>query len=63
MKDKIIIYGSYALVLLTFVLYALKRTGVISWSWWLVTAPLWGVVVLLAPLGGLVIFLWLSGRK
>ena len=28
---------------LLFILFlALKLTGVISWSWWWVTAPLWG---------------------
>lgn len=25
---------------------ALKLTGVIDWSWWWVTAPLWGGIVL-----------------
>ena len=24
----------------------LKLTGVIDWSWWLVTAPLWGSILL-----------------
>ena len=32
-------------------LLALKLAGVIGWSWWLVTLPLWGQVVI--P------FLWL----
>lgn len=27
------------------VLLVLKLTGVITWSWWLVTAPLWGGLV------------------
>lgn len=28
--------------LLTIVFITLKLTGYIDWSWWLVTAPLWG---------------------
>lgn len=28
--------------LLFLVLLTLKLTGVITWSWWWVTAPLWG---------------------
>ena len=30
---------------LTILFIALKLCGVISWSWWLVLAPLWGVVL------------------
>lgn len=26
---------------------ALKLTGLITWSWWFVTAPLWGPVLLI----------------
>lgn len=47
--------------LLTIVFITLKLTGVISWSWWWVTAPLWipvgivvAVVVLVAIIGVLV---------
>lgn len=47
--------------LLTIVFITLKLTGVISWSWWWVTAPLWipvGIVavavVLVAVIGVLV---------
>ena len=32
--------------LLTIVFVVLKLTGVINWSWWLVTAPIWGSVML-----------------
>lgn len=28
----------------------LKLTGVISWSWWWVTAPLWGTVLIVLAL-------------
>lgn len=30
------------LILLTIVFITLKLCGVINWSWWLVTLPLWG---------------------
>jgi hypothetical protein len=33
--------------LLTIVFIVLKLTGVITWSWWWVTAPLWGGFALL----------------
>ena len=42
----------------------LKLTGVISWSWWWVTAPLWipvalvvGILLLVAIIGGIVAIL------
>ena len=34
------------LIALFIVLLVLKLTGYISWSWWLVTAPLWLVLAL-----------------
>jgi hypothetical protein len=38
----------------------LKLTGVIAWSWWWVTAPLWGpVVVVLVILGVIWFLVWL----
>ena len=33
--------GSGGLTLLFLVFLVLKLTGVIGWSWWLITAPLW----------------------
>jgi hypothetical protein len=39
---KIGFLGALALVLI-----ALKLTGFIGWSWWLVTAPLWGGAALI----------------
>lgn len=33
------------------VFLVLKLTGLITWSWWWVTAPLWGPFVLLLVLG------------
>jgi hypothetical protein len=38
--------GSGFVVLLFLVLLVLKLTGVVDWSWWLVTAPLWGTVAI-----------------
>lgn len=38
------------LFLLFLVFLALKLTGYITWSWWWVTAPLWGPLALLASI-------------
>ena len=49
--------GIGVLGLLGVLFVALKLTGVITWSWWLVTLPFWGaaaliiVVLLLALIG------------
>lgn len=50
-KDKSANNGHIGLGSLTFLLFlALKLTGHITWSWWWVTAPLWGglCIILLA---------------
>ena len=39
--------GPGFLSLLTLVFVTLKLTDVIDWSWWWVTAPLWGVLALI----------------
>lgn len=39
--------------LLTIVFITLKLTGFITWSWWLVLLPLYGIIAFLA-------FMWLS---
>lgn len=53
--------GVFGLLGVLFV--ALKLTGVISWSWWWVTAPFWGglaiVLILLAIIGT---FMYLADR-
>lgn len=36
------------------VFLVLKLTGVIAWSWLWITAPLWGPLLLLAVVGGIV---------
>jgi len=38
--------GSNTLGILGIVFVVLKLTGVIAWSWWWVTAPFWGGIVL-----------------
>ena len=38
--------GNGLLGLLGIVFIVLKLTGVINWSWWLVTLPLWGGLAL-----------------
>ena len=55
--------GSPAMGVLTVVFVILKLTGVITWSWWLVLAPLWVPVALfLLVVLGVVIFT-LFGKK
>lgn len=41
--------------LLTIVFITLKLCNVITWSWWWVLAPLWGVVVLFVAIGLIVV--------
>jgi len=39
--------ASFPLLPILFLVFlVLKLTGVIAWSWWLVTAPLWGGLLL-----------------
>jgi hypothetical protein len=55
--------------LLGIVFIVLKLTGVIDWSWWWVTAPLWGGVALVIAVvvlifgGAFVIDFFDRGRK
>jgi hypothetical protein len=47
MERPVASYGGITfLQLLTIVFVACKLTGVISWSWWWVLAPLWAPVAL-----------------
>jgi len=46
------LFGAMFLVFLT-----LKLTGYIYWSWWWITAPLWGPFALAA----LILLVWLVG--
>lgn len=49
-----VVYSGPSFCSLLFLLFlTLKLTGVISWSWWLVTMPLWAGLVIVV---GIVIF-------
>ena len=54
-KTEISIGGLSFSSLLFIVFLVLKLTGVITWSWWWVTAPLWGGIALV--LGALLLLL------
>lgn len=59
---------SFFWVGLALVFITLKLTGVISWSWWVVTMPLWGGLALVLALllvggGFIVISELLRGKK
>lgn len=49
------------LIALFIVLLVLKLTGYISWSWWLVTAPLWLIPALFFVIIAIIICLGLVG--
>lgn len=57
MNDKSVrVSGGISLSGLTFIVFlVLKLCGVIDWSWWWVTAPLWGPFALL--IAGLFIYI------
>lgn len=44
--------------LLALLFIGLKLGGVITWSWWLVTAPLWGSIVIFLLV--LAVALWVA---
>lgn len=46
-KVKVVVTAPWALILFL-IFMTLKLCGVITWSWWWVTAPLWGVLVFIA---------------
>ncbi len=41
------------------ILFALKLTGLIDWSWWLVTIPLWIIPSILLGIGVFAGLIWL----
>ena len=49
------------LIALFIILLVLKLTGYISWSWWLVTAPLWLVPALFFVIIAIILCLGLVG--
>jgi len=62
-----IVVGSGNLGTLTFIVFlVLKLTGVITWSWWWVTCPLWGGLAIFLAIAVIVGFvalvLWLISR-
>lgn len=54
--------GFFGLLFITFLV--LKLVGVISWSWWLVTLPLWGPLILVLPVFAIffLIYRWLDKK-
>lgn len=57
-ETKTVYKNSFPLFSIMFlILFTLKITNVINWSWWLVTAPLWGpLVVAILLVIGIVLF-------
>lgn len=50
--------GCFSCFFLTFLLFlGLKLTNNIDWSWWWVTAPLWGYTLLVAGVIGLALLI------
>lgn len=47
------------MLIITIVLAVLKTTGVINWSWWIITAPLWAGIAVWAVI--VVIILLFAG--
>lgn len=47
--------GTSILGLLGVVFVALKLCGVIDWSWWWVTLPFWGLLVLVIVIFGILV--------
>jgi len=45
--------GASALELLSIAFIVLKLTGEISWSWWWVVAPIWGIMVVIVMTGAI----------
>jgi hypothetical protein len=53
--------GFFGLMFLIFM--TLKLTGYITWSWWWVTAPLWGGFVFVGMIAIIAIVLYLIKNK
>lgn len=53
--------GFFGLMFLIFM--TLKLTGYITWSWWWVTAPLWGGFVFAGMIAIIAIVLYLTKNK
>ena len=57
-KTVTISWGGLGMFLLFLLFLGLKLGGVIAWSWWWVTAPLWGPVVLSLALCIVILVIW-----
>lgn len=49
-KSSVTVCGTSFLNLLFLVFLVLKLTKVINWSWWWVTAPIWGPIALVVAI-------------
>ena len=58
-KNEVMTGGVSIPMVLFLIFIVLKLCGIITWSWWWVTAPLWGGIALI--LGILLIFLLIMG--
>ena len=64
MTDKSSSAGSGFTGLLFLVFLTLKLCGVIDWSWWWITAPLWGPLIICALiLLGMLLYYWLVPKR
>jgi hypothetical protein len=55
-NNALTVASNIGLTLLTCVFVVLKALGYLTWSWWLVFAPMWGPIALIAAImlvGGL----------
>ena len=67
MENNVTSGGGVGLLGLLFLVFlVLKLTGVITWSWWWITAPLWGgfalAVVVFAIIGMVALIAWACDR-
>lgn len=53
--------GCFTIMFLIFM--TLKLCGVINWSWWWVTAPLWGSAIALTAFFGIILVLALISKR
>ena len=51
--------GGLGMFILFLVFLGLKLGGVINWSWWWITAPLWGPIALSLAICVVIIVLWI----
>lgn len=50
----------FSLVFIVFLVLKLAAIGVVAtWSWWWVTAPLWGPITVLLGIGAVLLVIWL----